>query len=120
MQTIEVNGIRSYCYHGCIPEERRAGGWFQSDVSIVGDFTQAMESDNLEDAVDYVRVTELTLEEMNKPSKLIEHVVGRILKALEKEFSHCELITVELTKFRAPIEKDAAAVKYKASVHPSR
>jgi hypothetical protein len=25
--TIEVNGIKIYAFHGCLPEEEKIGGW---------------------------------------------------------------------------------------------
>ena len=38
--TIEVNGIKLYAFHGCLPEEGKIGGNYIVDVTITTDFTE--------------------------------------------------------------------------------
>jgi dihydroneopterin aldolase len=59
---------------------------FSVDLSFEGDFSSAMESDQLVHAVDYVLVHAIVREEMAIPSALIEHVAARILKRLKVQF----------------------------------
>ena len=101
--TLHVSGINCYSYHGCLEEELRIGGWFRVDVAIESDFSKAVESDTLSDAVDYVDVTNLVREQMNLPSRLIEHVGGRILQKLHEKFPGKKSIELKITKLNPPV-----------------
>ena len=104
--TIEVNGIKLYAYHGCLPEETAIGGHYIVDVIIKTDFTSAAYSDNLEETVDYVTVNKIVEEEMAIPSKLIEHVGQRIIDRSKKEVAGIFGIKVKVTKLCPPINGD--------------
>ena len=104
MQTIlHVTGINCYSYHGCLEEELRIGGWFRVDVAITSDFRKAIESDTLSDAIDYVDVTNLVREQMSHPSRLIEHVGGRIMQKLHEKFPGIKTIELKITKLNPPV-----------------
>ena len=62
--TIEVNGIKLYAFHGCLPEEGRIGGHYLVDVSLQTDFSEAVISDELIKTVDYVDINKIVKEEM--------------------------------------------------------
>lgn len=115
MGVVEVNGIRMHAHHGCMPEETAIGGPFQVDVRLECDFSEAVENDDLSKTVDYVDVHRIVRREMAIPSKLIEHVGGRILKALKEEISMIESCTVRLIKFNPPIggQSDFVAIEVK-------
>lgn len=110
MHTIEVNGIRVYAYHGCLPEEAKIGGNYTVYVSITTDFSKAFASDELVDTIDYVTINKIVSEEMGIRSKLIEHVGNRIIKRLRNEIR--ELITskVKIVKHTPPIGGDVQDV----------
>ena len=55
------------------------------------------------DTIDYVTVYRLVKEQMSIRSKLIEHVAGRILEALLREYQLASKVTVELTKLNPPV-----------------
>ena len=82
---IEINGIKLYAFHGCLPEEEKIGGNYVVDVMLNTDFSSAAISDNLNETVDYVDVNRIVGEEMAIRSKLIEHVGQRIIKRLKLE-----------------------------------
>lgn len=109
MGLIEINGIKAYAYHGCLPEEACIGGHYRVDVTVQGDFSKAELSDDLADTVDYGRVTAIVLERMAVRSKLIEHVAARILSGLKAEWPQHGPWRVRLTKERPPIEGDVEA-----------
>lgn len=109
MGLIEVNGIKVYAYHGCLPEEAGIGGHFRVDVSVRGDFSKAETSDELADTVDYGRVTAIVQEQLSVRSKLIEHVAARILSGLKAEWPQHGPWRVRLVKERPPIEGDVEA-----------
>jgi dihydroneopterin aldolase len=104
--TIEVNGIKLYAHHGCLPEEEAIGGHYIVDVAITTDFTEAMQNDDLNKTVDYVDVNRIVSREMAIRSKLIEHVGYRIVQALKSEVSGIDSLKVKVTKLTPPINGD--------------
>lgn len=106
---IDVLGQRFYAHHGCMEEEAIIGQEYLVDVRIWVDLTPSAESDDLVQTVDYVDVHRICAREMATRSKLVEHVAGRILKALRAELPLTEAIDrieVEITKFAPPIGGD--------------
>lgn len=101
--TIEVNGIKVYAFHGCLPEEARIGGNYVVDVMLNTDFSQAAESDTLKQTVDYVDINRIVSEEMAIRSKLIEHVGQRIINRLRSELVGILYLKVRVTKLTPPI-----------------
>lgn len=110
MSEILIEGIRAYAYHGCIEEEALTGGYFSVDVSVKGDFSKAVETDDLKYAFDYVTVSKMVLVELRKRSHLIETVAYRILKSVKRHYPHAEHVKVKLTKERPPVEQDVQQV----------
>lgn len=104
--TVEVNGIKLYAYHGCLPEEGKIGGHYTVDVSISTDFSSSFDSDDLNDTVDYVDINKIVKEEMSQRSKLIEHVAKRILRRFKKEITGINLARIKVIKHCPPIEGD--------------
>jgi dihydroneopterin aldolase len=68
----------------------------------------AAESDKLEDAVNYALIYDVIASEMAKPSDLLEHVAGRIVKSLENRFPEFSEFTVRVSKKRPPVDGVAA------------
>ena len=104
--TVEVNGIKLYAFHGCLPEEGKIGGNYIVDVSITTDFSKAALSDNLKETIDYVFVNAIVKEEMAVRSKLIEHVGQRIVQRIKSELQLAESIKVKVIKVCPPINGD--------------
>ena len=108
--TIEVNDIKLYCFHGCLPEEAKIGGHYSVDVHMITDFTKSTETDDLNHTIDYVLVNSIVEEEMMIRSKLIEHVGQRIVTRMEKELVNLLSIKVKITKLSPPINGDVTNV----------
>lgn len=104
--TIEVNGIKLYAFHGCLPEEGKIGGNYIVDLTITTDFSEAANTDELIKTVDYVVVNKIVKEEMAIRSKLIEHVGQRIVSRIKKEVNRVDALKVKVTKVCPPISGD--------------
>jgi dihydroneopterin aldolase len=104
--TIEVNGIKIYAFHGCLPEEGKIGGQYSVDVMLNTDFSEAAKHDDLTKTIDYVIVNKIVSEEMAIRSKLIEHVGQRILERLKNEINTIDLVRIKVTKICPPINGD--------------
>ena len=108
--TIEVNGIKLYAFHGCLPEEGIIGGNYIVDVSLQTDFTEAAITDELIKTVDYVDINKIVKEEMAIRYKLIEHVGQRIFNRIKKEVQNVDKLKIKVIKNCPPINGDVENV----------
>lgn len=104
--TVELNGIKVYAHHGCLPEEEKIGGHYLVDISVKTDFEKAAQSDNLIHTVDYVVLNTIVKKEMAIRSKLIEHVGRRIFDRIKKDIDGVHSLRVKITKLCPPINGD--------------
>ena len=112
MEAIEVNGLEVWAFHGVGEQERRVGNMFVVDVRLDVDLGRAMESDRVDDTVNYEAVVEVVKREMSVPSNLLENVVWRIREAIKREFACVLGGRVRLAKLTPPItcKVDSVAV----------
>lgn len=107
---VEVNGIKLYAFHGCLPEEAKIGGHYVVDLKVTTDFSKSFYSDSLTDTVDYVALNKIVEEEMAIRSKLIEHVGNRIVSRIKNELSGINKVWVRVTKLAPPVNGDVENV----------
>ena len=100
---LELEGIEFRANHGCLERERIVGNDFVVDFRGETDMSAAAESDNLENATNYALIYDVIAEEMAKPSDLLEHVAGRIVKAIEARFPEFVRFSVRVSKRRPPV-----------------
>ena len=62
------------------------GNDYVVNLDVSYDFSRAMETDELAGTLNYAELYELVKQEMEIPSKLLEHVAGRIGKRLFAEY----------------------------------
>lgn len=110
MGIVEVNDIRVRAFHGCIDEEALVGGEFSVNVKVHAPFAKAALTDDLNQAIDYVVITDIVKKQMSIRAKLIEVVVMRIVKSIQTRYSIATEVEVKLVKHRAPIESDVKNV----------
>ena len=89
-----------------MPQERRVGGDFDVDLRVGYPLERAMESDEVADTLNYAALYELVKHEMQQPSKLLEHVAGRIVAAISRAFPKATSIDLTLTKLNPPMGAD--------------
>ena len=105
---ILLENIKIYGYHGVLPEENIIGTYYILNLELDTDLWKAAESDDLNDTVSYAEINDILHEEMKKPSKLIEHVAGRIISEIEKKFPQVSGIKLRLTKTSPPMRGECA------------
>lgn len=98
MGIIEIEGMHFYAYHGHFDAEQVVGNEFLVDVTLEADCSMAAVSDNLDDALNYQAVYNVTRQEMQKKSRLLEHVANRILNALNEQFPQIISAVVRVSK----------------------
>lgn len=106
MNRVVLQGLRIFAYHGVMPQEKEVGAYFIIDVRLDTDFSHAMETDELEGTISYADVYDIIRREMAIPSKLLEHVGGRIVKALRSELPNINKVYIRILKENPPIGAD--------------
>lgn len=99
---IELKEMKFYAFHGVLPQESIVGNTFVVDLLLTADLAQAIQSDFLEDTINYAEVFEVVKAEMEIPSKLLEHVAGRILSSLKENFPQLQKVHLKLAKLNPP------------------
>jgi dihydroneopterin aldolase len=89
-----------------MPQERKVGADFLVSLRVGYPLADAMQSDEVADTLDYAKLYEVVRREMEIPSKLLEHVVGRIAKAIAETFPQVTSIDLSLTKQNPPMGAD--------------
>ena len=104
---ILLETMRFHAFHGVTAEERAIGGTYLADIYYTVD-TNAVETDRLEDTINYSELFDLAKEEMMKSSQLIEHVAGRIAKTIKDRFPEIRELVVKISKLNPPVNGEMA------------
>ena len=113
--TISLNDVRLYAFHGVMEQERRVGGEYSVSLRVHYNIYKAMMTDDVADTLNYAELLAVVKSEMAKPSKLLEHVAGRIGEAVFRQFPQTKAIELTVTKLNPPMGDDCAGAS--VSVH---
>ena len=103
---IQLNGIRFYAYHGVDEQERVVGNHFSVDMEVTADFSTAMRNDQLDGTINYAALYSILETEMRQPSKLIEHVAGRVIASLLRAYPEITAVRLKIAKQVPPMGAD--------------
>ena len=104
MGKVSLEGMEFYARHGYYEEERFTGNRYSVDVILDVDFSEAATGDKLEGTVDYEQVYEIVREVMNRDANLLEHLAGKMIKALRDSFPEINHAKVVVSKYNPPIK----------------
>ena len=104
--SIFLDDVRFHAFHGVMPQERAVGADFTVSLNVGYDFVKAAENDDLMDTISYADLYEVVKAEMDKPSKLLEHVALRIVKAVAARWPRIDTIDLRLAKDNPPMGAD--------------
>ena len=103
MGLITVEGMRVFGYHGHLPEEAVLGGHFIVSVWVTADTSEVEKTDDLNDAVDYVKIIAIVKEKMSIRADMIEVPTKRIVAAILR-LNKVQKVKVEVEKIQPPID----------------
>lgn len=103
---IQINKLTFFAYHGVASQEAKVGNEYYIDLRIKVDYSKAILSDEVKDTLSYADVFTVIQREMDIPSKLLEHVCGRIVEKLFTEFEQIDEIKITLNKRMPPMGAD--------------
>ncbi|MCO7176951.1 2-amino-4-hydroxy-6-hydroxymethyldihydropteridine diphosphokinase [Sporolactobacillus kofuensis] len=102
--TIRLNRMQFYGYHGALPEEQRIGQRFDVDLALICDLYQAGITDQLDQTVNYADVYTQVKEIVEGPAwALIETVAEKIAEKILSQFDAVQGCRVKVIKPNPPI-----------------
>lgn len=104
---ITLREVRFHAFHGVMPQERKVGADFTVTLRVEADLGRPVFSDNVDDTLNYAALYEVLKREMAQPSRLLEHIAGRIGQAVFDSFPQVETVDVMLTKLNPPMGADS-------------
>lgn len=110
---IYLRNVRFRAFHGVLPQEGIVGNDYLVNLVLDYDFSSAMQTDELQGTLNYAEVYQKVREEMAVPSKLLEHVAGRIAHRLFSDFPEIQKLQLSITKVNPPMggDSDGAGVE---------
>lgn len=113
MQTdsILINGLEFYGYHGASDQEQTVGHRYQADVRLTVDTRPAGDSDRLSDTVSYSRVAKRLLEiGTQEQYRLLEALAARMVVVVFTDFPLVQGITLRVQKMVPPMNAIVSSV----------
>ena len=104
---IYLRNVRFHAFHGVLPQEGIVGNDYLVNLVLDYDFSSAMKTDDLQGTLNYAEVYQKVREEMAVPSKLLEHVAGRIAHRLFSDFPEIQKLQLSNTKVNPPMGADS-------------
>ena len=104
---IYLRNVRFHAFHGVLPQEGIVGNDYLVNLVLDYDFSSAMKTDELQGTLNYAEVYQKVREEMAVPSKLLEHVAGRIAHRLFSDFPEIQKLQLSITKVNPPMGADS-------------
>ncbi|MCU4176522.1 dihydroneopterin aldolase [Carboxylicivirga sp. N1Y90] len=100
---IELEEMEFYAYHGCFEEEQVVGNRFLVNVSLETECAKATQTDDIQDALNYVAVYELVKEQIMQNSHLLEHLTKRMIDSIMAKFPYIIKLKVKVSKMNPPM-----------------
>lgn len=104
---IYLRNVRFHAFHGVLAQEGIVGNDYLVNLVLDYDFSSALKTDDLQGTLNYAEVYQKVREEMAVPSKLLEHVAGRIAHRLFSDFPEIQKLQLSITKVNPPMGADS-------------
>ena len=104
--SVFIDEVRFHAFHGVMPQERAVGADFTVSLRVEYDFSRAIDTDDLTDTISYADLYDILKSEMAVPSRLLEHVAGRIVRSIADRYPQVSAISVKLSKDNPPMGAD--------------
>lgn len=105
MDTIKLEGMAFYGYHGADSAENALGQRFFIDVEMKLELSVPGKSDQLEDSVDYAEVFQITKKVVEgRPCRLLERVAALVNEEIMAHYPSVQEVKTTIHKPGAPIQ----------------
>ena len=110
VDTLFIEGLEFYGYHGASDEEQSVGHRYMVDVSLALDLGPAAESDRLEATVNYAAVAKrITAVGTSTHFRLLEGLAQEMARVLLDEFPPVQRVRLRVAKLYPPMNSIAKA-----------
>lgn len=110
---ISIEGLGIRANHGVFPQETLVGNVFEVSLRLsYPPAIEAMADDDLGHSLNYAEVIEIVKREMAMPSKLLEHVVGRIRAAILEAYPAIDGGEITVRKLTPPVSAQLDSVGF--------
>lgn len=109
---IIIDGLVLYGYHGVGIQEKQIGNNFEFNVRLTLNNIPALESDRLDETINYTEVIEIIKQENKTASELLENVAWRIYRKITNRFPTVKGGCIEIRKPSPPISADVRGVGF--------
>ena len=116
LSKIYVNNAWFYSFHGCLHEESVIGAEYLVNAVVETNTDMAEKNDNLKSTVDYVDIYNAIKTEMDKPSKLLESVMERMIVSIKRISGDASVVEVSIKKLSPPIGGNVDSVELRKKV----
>ena len=111
IDTILINGLEFYGYHGASDQEQTVGHRYFVDVKLGVDTRTAGASDRLTDTVSYSRVARRLIEiGTQRQFRLLEALAAHMIDTVFADFALVETVQLRLQKVCPPMNAIVASV----------
>ena len=117
MDSVYIRDLRIFAHHGVLPQERTVGAYFILNLCVEADISKAMLTDAIEDTISYAELLHIVQSEMATPSALLEHVAGRIARAILHSFPQARAVNIDIMKQNPPMGADCAGAGVAITMH---
>jgi len=110
---IGLEGLQVPGAIGIYESEKQNGNTLEIDLWVYGNLQPAIDSDNIEESIDYETLAQVATEEIQAGNHLLEPVAYGILERIFREIPSTEKAKIELRKLSPPLDNhcEASAVK---------
>jgi len=105
---VYIENLHLHAYHGVLSQERIVGNDYVINVRVGYPWQDAMVTDDVTDTLNYAELADIIEKEMATPSALLEHVAGRIEKAILKVCTKCSSLHLDIKKVAPPISQQTS------------
>lgn len=109
MHKIQLEDIKIYAYHGCLPQEKAIGAWYTIRLTVMADLEQAGKTDALQHTINYADLYTIIRKRMEKRSNLLESVCYDILEEIKEYSPKIYSAEIRLSKINPPMEGNVGA-----------
>lgn len=103
MGTISLENLEFFAYHGFFDEEQAMGNKYSVDIMVWVDFSEAATTDKLSKTVNYGDLYKIIATEMEKKTRLLEHLAGRMIEKTLTQFPQIQAVEVSVSKYNPPV-----------------
>lgn len=103
LDKIILQSLKFYGFHGVMAEEKVNGQWFEVDLEIWGDFSEAAISDNINEALDYSGIYQRVKDIMDGRSHNLLESINKAIADSILELPLVQKVLVRVKKLHPPV-----------------